>query len=233
MGCRDIRARFRRDRRGVAAVEFSLIFPALLAISACIFEYSSFVRQSRQLTDTANSIAELLAADSDTTVSYADLHYAFDSAMLTFPKVLSDATRKGIAWSNDITISLAGISFAPTVSGCTSNCTYVANVNWTGAAKERACAVRPTSTTDTSRPSTATLPTSLFTPVASPQGGNGPPLYVVVADVTYTWSPVVFTGLLNSVTLRRSSYINPRYVSTLKYKVVSGDDGFGLACPGY
>jgi Flp pilus assembly protein TadG len=226
-------ARFRRDRAGVAVVEFSLIFPILLAVSAGIFEFSSFIRQSRQLTDTANSIAEILAAGGDNTVDYSELHYAFDSAMLTFPKVLSDSTRKSVTWGNDITISLAGISFSPTVSGCTSNCTYVANVNWTGASAQRACGSHPTSTGNTTPTSPTTLPASLFTPVASPQGGNNPPLYIVVADVTYTWSPSVFTGLLSPVVMKRSSYISPRYVNTLKYVVSSGDDGFGKACTGY
>lgn len=225
--------RFQRDSGGIAAVEFTLIFPILLGVSAGIFEYSSFVRQSRQLTDTANSIAEIVAADSDSTITSTDLHYAVDSTMLTFPKVLGDSTRKGIAWGNDITISLSGISFTPTVATCTSSCTYVANINWTGGAKQRVCNSHPSATTDTSAPSPTTLPTSLFTPVAKPSGGNGPPLFVVVADITYTWSPAVFTGLLNSVTMKRSSYINPRYVSTLKYSAGSGDDGFGQACSGY
>lgn len=233
MGAPALLPRFLRARHGIAAVEFTLIFPILLGVSAGIFEYSSFVRQSRQLTDTANSVAEILAADSDSTVTSTDLHYAVDSTMLTFPKVLSDSTRKGIAWGNDITISLAGVSFAPTVTTCTSNCTYKAAINWTGGAKQRACNSTQSSATDTAAPTATTLPASLFTPVANPQGGNNPPLFVVVADVTYTWSPAVFTGLLNSVTMKRSSYINPRYVSSLKYTVSSGDDGFGQACPGY
>lgn len=225
--------RLHRDRKGIAAVEFSLLFPVILALSAGIFEFSSFIRQSRQLTDTANSIAEILAAGSDTNLYFTDLHYAYDSAMLTFPKVLSDSYNKNISWTSDITISLAGISFAPTVSGCTSNCQYKASVNWTGAAAERACGTNPSAVPDTTAPSATTLPQSLFTPVGNPQGGYGAPLYIVVADVTYTWSPSVFTGLLGNVVMKRSSYINPRYVSTLKYKVASGDDGFGKACSGY
>ncbi len=226
-------ARLRRDRSGVAVVEFSLLFPILLAISAGIFEFSSFIRQSRQLTDTANSIAEILAAGADNTVDFNELHNAFDSAMLTFPKVLSDSNRKSIPWANDITISLAGISFSPTVAGCSSNCTYVANVTWTGAGAQRACGSHPTAASNSSTASPATLPASLFTPVASSQGGNNPPLYIIVADVTYTWSPSVFPGLLSPVIMKRSSYISPRYVNSLKYVTASGDDGFGKACAGY
>ncbi|GJE39325.1 TadE/TadG family type IV pilus assembly protein [Methylobacterium persicinum] len=233
MAFRSFFARLRGDRQGVAIVEFSLLFPVLLALSAGIFEFSSFIRQSRQLTDTANSIAEILAAGSDTNLYYTDLHYAYDSAMLTFPKVLSDSAGKNISWTNDITISMAGISFAPTVNGCTSNCQYKAYVNWTGAASQRVCGTNPTSVADTAAPSATTLPQSLFTPVTSPQGGSNPPLYVVVADITYTWSPSVFTGLLSKSVMKRSSYINPRYVSSLKYKVASGDDAFGKACSGY
>lgn len=226
-------ARLRRDRTGVAAVEFALIFPILLALSAGLFEYSSFVRQARQLTDTANSIAEILAAGSDGTVDFSELHYAYDSAMLTFPRVLADSARKKIPWSDDITISLSGVSFSPAVKGCTSNCTYVAAINWTAAASQRACGSKPTAVANTAPPSATTLPTSLFTPVALPQGGNGPPLFVVVADVTYTWTPSVFTGLLSPVVMKRSSYINPRYVNALKYTVISGDDGFGKACASF
>lgn len=233
MRARDILIRLHRDRQGIAVVEFSLLFPVLLALSAGIFEFSSFIRQSRQLTDTANSIAEILASGSDTNLYYTDLHYAYDSAMLTFPRVLSDSYGKSISWTSDITISLAGISFAQVVATCTSNCQYKASVNWTGAAAERACGTNPTSTADTAAPSATTLPQSLFTAVSNPQGGYNPPLYVVVADVTYTWSPSVFTGLLSKVVMKRSSYINPRYVSSLKYKVASGDDGFGKACSGY
>jgi Flp pilus assembly protein TadG len=233
MRARTLLARLRRDRAGVAVVEFSLLFPILLAISAGIFEFSSFIRQSRQLTDTANSIAELLAAGSDSTVDSNELHYAFDSAMLTFPKVLSDSAGKGIAWGSDITISLSGIGFSPTVPGCTSGCTYVANVAWTGAAQQRACGSHPVAAGNTGSPSPTTLPASLFTPVASPQGGNNPPLFIVVADVTYTWTPSVFPGLLSPVVLRRSSYISPRYVNSVKYTPASNDDGFGKACLGY
>ena len=226
-------ARLRHDRAGVAVVEFSLLFPILLALSAGIFEFSSFIRQSRQLTDTANSIAEILAAGSDSTVDYNGLHYASDSAMLTFPKVLSDSTRRGIAWGSDITISLSGINFSPTVSGCTSGCTYVANVTWTGAAQQRACGSHPVAAGNTDPSSPTTLPISLFTPVASSSGGNNPPLYAIVIDITYTWSASVFTGLLSPVVMKRSSYISPRYVTSLKYTTSSGDDGFGKACPGY
>ena len=160
-GMNPLRAAFVIGRRDYGATVLSKtflfflvgpLFPILLGVSAGIFEYSSFVRQSRQLTDTANSIAEILAADADTTVSSTDLHYAVDSTMLTFPKVLSDSTRKGIAWANDITISLAGISFAPTVSGCTSSCTYKAAINWTGGGKQRACGSLQSSATDSLRP---------------------------------------------------------------------------------
>jgi hypothetical protein len=147
--------------------------------------------------------------------------------------VLNDSANKGIAWGTDITISMAGISFTPTVTGCTTACTYKANVVWTGGAEGRVCGTNPTSAADTAPPSPTTLPSDLFTPVANAQGGNSAPPFVIVTDINYSWTPLIFTKLVGSFVMRRSAYINPRYTASITYSVVTGDDSFGKECPGF
>jgi len=246
---------FPRDCRAMAAVEFAIVFPVILALMAGAFELSQAVQTAHQLGTLANSISTMLATTFPCTkstatpsvtsttactngpqpmgvVTYIDLHYAFDSAMLIFPLVLSNSYSKGVAWGNDISISMAGVSFTPTVSGCTSGCTYKANVVWTGASEKRACGTNPTSVPDTAEPSPTTLPADLFYTVTTPTG-TAAPLFAVVVDVNYAWTPLIFSSFFGTIIMQRSAYITPRNVSQIKYSIVTGDDGFGKECPGF
>lgn len=226
-------ARMSRDKRAAAAVEFAVTLPLLILLTSGGYEFSRAINASRHLSDAANAISQILATNTTGTVSYIDLHYAHDATMLAFPEVLADSYRKGVSWGSDITISMAGISFTPTVTGCTSACTYKANIVWTGDAESRACGANPSSASDAATPSAATLPSDLFTPVSNPQGGNLAPPFAIVVDMTYSWSPLIFTKIVGAITMRRSVYINPRYTTAITYSAVSGDDGFGKECPGF
>ena len=224
---------FLGDLHAAAAVEFAIILPFLILLGSGVYEFTRAIAAARHLTNTANSIAQILSTNTTGTVSYSDLQYAHDSAMLSFPEVLADSTIKGVAWGNDITISMAGVSFTPTVTGCTSSCTYKANIVWTGGAEGRACGTNPTSASNTAQPSATTLPSGLFTPGVNPQGGNTSPNFIIVTDLSYSWSPLIFTKFINSFVMKRSAYINPRYTSTIKYSIVTGDNGIGKECPGF
>ena len=153
--------------------------------------------------------------------------------MLTFPEVLADSAAKGIAWSSDITISMAGIQFTPLVPGCTHACVYVANVVWTGAGSTRTCGSLILPAADTAQPTPTTLPVDLFTPVANGQGGYSPPPFAGVVDVSYRYTARVLPSLVNPFVIKRSVFISPRYTSQIKYSVISGDDAFGKECPGF
>jgi Flp pilus assembly protein TadG len=222
---------FLADRQAVAALEFALILPLLIAMTGGVFEYASFVRQSRQLTDAASGVAGILAMNVSSTVTSLDLHYANDAVMLIYPKVLADAAVKKIAWNADITIGMAGISFTPQVVTCTASCTYTASVTWTGGDMLRTCGSTLTAALNTAVPSPTTLPSALYTPIANTQGTDSPPAFVIVADLVFKWTPLLFTKIINPVTIRRSSYINPRYTNAIAYSAGSGDDGFGKQCP--
>jgi hypothetical protein len=56
---------------------------------------------------------------------------------------------------------------------------------------------------------------------------------IIVVDVLFNYTPIFGLGLFGTIPIARSAYLAPRYVSLIKYAVVSGDDGVGAECPGY
>jgi hypothetical protein len=215
--------RFIRAKDGLAALEFALVLPLLLAIMLGFYEIDRYAFAVRRLEIAAASMTDMLTTNTTGFINYNDIHFAEDSIMVLFPMVLADSAAKQIPWQNDISISISSIVFSPTVKSCTSNCTYTANVAWTTGG--RACGSIQIPGVDTSAPSLTTLPDDLF----------GVPS-VVVVDLAYTYVPRVGSSIIKPFTIHRSSYIQPRYIpptSYLKYSVISGDDGIANACPGY
>jgi Flp pilus assembly protein TadG len=226
--------KFFSDRRGVALVEFATLFPVLVLLLFGAYDLSRGADAVRGLTRLSNSIATMLATNSTGYVNYTNLHYAFDSAAVIFPEVLHDASSKNIAWRNDISISMAGVGFAPTVSGCTAGCTYVSQIYWTGGSMNRACGTSPAAD-NAAGSNPLVLPDDLFTPVATPTGGNAPPNFVIVVDVTYSWTPLIGRAFLPSISFQRTAFLAARYApgGVVKYNAIPNDDGFGKECPGF
>ena len=213
----------RRDTRGVAALEFAFVAPFLILCLLAGFEITRYVNSIRRVGYVANSIAEEISQNTSGTIVPNDLYFYTNSAMVIFPGVLSDATRKGVSWMTDIQITMSGVQFTAAPHGCTSGCTYLPAVVWTGgasAAAWRSCLVPPIQAANAAPPSLQTLPVDTY--------GPG---YLIVVDVSYTYTPLVATQIFNPWTIRRSFYMQPRYVSMIKFTGPS--DPIGTACPGF
>jgi hypothetical protein len=224
--------KFLEDRHSVALVEFATLFPVLVLLLFGAYDLARGADAVRGLTRLSNSIATMLTTNSTGYVNYTNLHYAFDGAAVIFPEVLRDASSKNIAWRNDIGISMAGVGFVPTVVGCT----YVAQIYWTGGSMNRACGTSPVAAADNAAGSNPlVLPDDLFTPIATPAGGNAPPNFVIVVDVTYRWTPLIGRAFLPSISFQRSAFLAARYApgGVVKYNAIPNDDGFGKECPGF
>jgi len=248
---------FFRDRRATALVEFAWLWPILVLTMYGAYNLSLAATAARQLSRLSDDIAQMIVTlpasqspwctTASANVSCAALEdynllYAHDSAMVEFPQLLRDS---GSNWGTDISISIAGVVFAPTSTSCigsgSSSC-YAAYVNWyaqNGAgAGTRTCATVFAATADTSPQSATTLPSDLFDPVPIPSSTTGnpsstyaQPLFEIVVDVSYTWRPSGWRstlGWLPSLTITRTSYLSPRYVSQIVYK---GAGNYGKACP--
>jgi Flp pilus assembly protein TadG len=216
------RFEFARARRGMAAVEFAMILPLMVALTLGSVEVARMILFTRKIELVANTAVEMLTQNGTGFVNYVDLHFAQDSTMVIFPQIMQDAANKQITWSNDIAISMASVQFTPTQATCTSNCTYLANVVWNSGPNPRPCGSNLTPVADTSTPTPTTLPADLYGPGSA-----------LVVDIVYNYTPLFIQSLFGTVKISRSAFVAPRYVPLVKYQVISGDDKIGTECPGF
>lgn len=81
---RDLAKRFRRDRRGIAAIEFALVVPLMLAMYLGTIEISAAVSINRKVSRIASTVADLVTQQTD--VAKSDLQGIMEiGAALLFP----------------------------------------------------------------------------------------------------------------------------------------------------
>jgi Flp pilus assembly protein TadG len=208
---------FCRSRSATSLIEFGFALPLLLFLTFAGFETVRYINFTKQLTYLANSMATMIV-ERTTPVNGNGVIFAVNSALVTMPAMLSDPARNGAAWFNYLSLTLSSVVFTPTVAGCTSACTYTAKVAWTyGTISTRSCTVAPVAVPDTAPPSLTTLPQDVF------NAGS-----VIVADVSYPYVPLVWGKFLPSITLTRSIYLQPRYMTAIA--MVNTGGPFGI-CP--
>ena len=210
---------FARDRRAVSAIEFSIWAPFMCLLLLGSVDITRYEIATGRLSDVASAIGQMLAVNTSGTVSYVDLQFYHDSAMITFPQVLADAAQQGIAWSADLAVTTTSVKFTATPTGCTTNCTYVPKVIWSNGSNKRSCTVTMTSTSDTATPSASTLPADVFGSTT-----------LLVVDIVYTFRPLLSTSFIKPITIARSFYTPPRYVTTVAYQAIQGDPGLTSVC---
>lgn len=213
-------ARFRRDRSAAAAIEMAFVAPVMIVLALGGVDTARYVEATESVSKVASTIGQMITENTSGSVNYIDLQFYHDSAMVIFPDVLSDAARQGISWSNDISISMSSIQFTATPTNCTASCTYVPKVIWTGGSNPRTCGTIFSQVPDASVPSASTLPKDIYGPGS-----------VIVVDVQYNYHPYFVSFLSSSISIARSVYMAPRYVSLVNYQVVSGDNGIAASCP--
>lgn len=210
---------FGRDAKGVSAVEFAFVAPALLVLLVAGFDCGRLVYASAKAESVANQIAQMMAQTpkaalpvvpatvGDGVVASSDILGFYNAAPFIYPDVINQAAAQGVAWDQVLKLDLANVAFTAKPAGCKSNCTYVPKVAWNygDSAYLRACGSTITGVSDTSATNPGTLPTDSFGPNS-----------LLVVDVHYAWTPTFGAGFLGGVTLARSIYLNPRYVPNVE-----------------
>ena len=211
---------FLRRQEAVTTVEFAFIVPILLLLLLMGFDSGRYVLATQRIQEVANSVAEMLSQTDkavspitpvetgDGVVQDSDLHYYFDSAMATYPDVLSVANNTGALWWELLTVQMTSVKFSAAPKGCTSACTYTPSVVWTTGA--RSCGMTITAVPDTNAYSASTLPTDVFGPGS-----------LIVVDVSYTFTPTFGAAYLPSIPIERSAYMAPRNVPIVESQATS------------
>jgi Flp pilus assembly protein TadG len=104
-GLRRLARLFRRDARGVAAVEFAMILPAMLAIYFGIVETGQGVMIDRKVTQLTRSLADLTAQS--TTISNTEMSNIFDAAQTVMMPYTSANPKMSV---HHIVIDSAGVA---------------------------------------------------------------------------------------------------------------------------
>ena len=192
----------RRDRRGVAAVEFALILPLMLTIYVGTVDVTRGVMASRKVDIVSRTLSDLVAQQPTlSTITSAQVQTIFTAA---------SAIMRPFAITN-LKMTVSAVTIGPTSANTCCNVT----VNWsyTQGGTLRPCATNLTLVASTVPPaatnfrqSLVTANTAIGSAFASSQVN-----YFVIADVSYVYTPILsqavpwFKG-----TMQRTTYMMPR-----------------------
>ncbi len=108
---RSLFSRFRRDRKGVAAIEFAMVVPIMSLLFIGAIEFSQALTVDRRVTQAASSTADLIARSPSTGMTAADVDGAlkiieqliqpYSLAQLTVKIVSVRANANGTAYTVD------------------------------------------------------------------------------------------------------------------------------------
>lgn len=208
-------ARFGADARGVAAIEMALVAPVLILLLVTGADTARFVSATRKVTQIADTIATITSENTTGSVTSANLRFYSDSAMVVFPQLLQDGKTHGNDWTNNVSITVSSVKFVQ-VAGISQGL-----VSWTAGDVRRPCLVPMISILDTQIPTPLTLPQSVL---------NSNVSSVIVADVSYHFTPLIGSSLLGTLTISRSFYLAPRYVPSIAFDSSAGSES-ATACP--
>lgn len=95
--CRKFAARFARDKRGVAAVEFAFIVPLMLALLFGMIDAASGVAINRKVTLTARTLSDLVSQGSQVTNTDIANFFKMGSAVMAPYEVTTDTLKQTVS----------------------------------------------------------------------------------------------------------------------------------------
>jgi Flp pilus assembly protein TadG len=223
-------AGLRRSRGGLAALEFALLAPVLVTTCAGLYDLTSGFLAWQRVNMAALEIAQITtyeaSANNNTNMNIlniAETQKATSAIYAYLPDTLTAPTASFGVVVTSVVVTLQN-------PACTSSCSYIPNVAWSGrfqggAGTTRACGASALGwVADTARSSATTLPTDLQQPQP-----------VLVVDVYYTFKPQFFTFVTGNVVMMRSAYFPPRtgLPSDWVQYYWAGAPDLTAKCPGY
>lgn len=181
---------FAADRGGLAATEFAMIVPVMLTMFFGTMEVSSGVAADRKVTLIARTLSDL-TSQSAATITDANLTNIF-TASISVVTPFDASKAKG------------------TISEVYVDAQGVATVQWSKAAT----VASPTATQATLATSTRNKGDRITT---IPQALLVPQTYLIMSEVSYTYTPGIKFVLKSDLNLSDISYSRPRQFSCIAY----------------
>lgn len=184
---RRLLARFGKDKRGVAAVEFAFIAPLMLVLLFGMIDTSSGIAVDRKVTLTARTLSDLVSQGSQVTATDISNFFKMGSAIMT-PYAVTPAimTQKITQVSIDASKTVKVVwSYNGSVSGSSVTVT-------TGYSKDTVI---------------TTIPANLLVPNT----------YLIWSEVKYTYTPITGYLIKADVPLSEETFTRPRQSDKVDY----------------
>lgn len=202
---KSLRRRFTRDKSGLAAVEFAMILPVMVTCYFGCLEVTQGFSASRKVSILSRSLSDL-ASQATTSINATEIGNIFDAS-------------RGVLAPFDVQ------HVKMTVTGVVFNGTALSPKAYTDWSATRNGVLRPcgelTQVANGSPPAPNAIPLGLVTPGTT----------LIVADVEYTYLPLVGgafksigDGSKMSIPLKQTSYMRPRTLTRV------GFTGTGVQC---
>ena len=201
-------AAFARNRRAVAAVEFAVVLPVALLLYVGAAEVADGVMASRKTTTVTRALVDLTSQQLTSSQLLSTPTPPNATPATTLATILTAAsTLLYPEPTGSLQMTLSAIDVTNAALGVC--CTATVRWSFTQGGTLRPCGVLLTPGPDGTSGPTSTFPTDLL-----PVGTVLPTiLHFIVADVSYTYQPIMSTRLLNFVpTMVRTEYMMPRSV---------------------
>jgi Flp pilus assembly protein TadG len=205
-------SRFKRDIRGIAAVEFALLLPLMLTIYLGCAELTQGLEATRKSTMVASALSDLVAEQSSgaalTDSQVTDVFSAASAIVSPFQ-------------TNTLKMTISSVEFITDGKAATG---FDAKIRWTitsNGGTARPCQIM-TAAANSSNPTSTTIPTGIYPTSGSSQATT------IIGDVTYVYTPSFGTSLLawsskaTSMTFVHAAYMRPRNQYSITY---SGSKG--------
>lgn len=214
---------FAACRRAVAALEFAILAPFLLAATLGLYDLATAFITWRRITVATQSIVEIAtasAANADNTNSLTE-EQAWTASTALFALLPQLRSEPPTAYS----VVVSAVVFRPKDKQCARRCSYVANTAWSrtvqGVGPQRSCG-QLADAPNGADPGPTTLPIDVFGPAS-----------LLVVDVTYSFRPL-FSGLVwGDLRISRAAYFPPRTGSTGNWIRYAASADAAVRCPGY
>lgn len=221
-----MRASLLHDSTGSSAIEFALLLPLLVLMLFGTVELHRYMLHKRHIEAAAKAVAIMIAQRPDPIGAADPPSMDFDLVRHMFPELGYEGATNA-QWWRYMAFQVTHVVFKPTVAGCSSSCTYTANVAWAWpritsdlprGALERSCGVL-TAAAPGATPSGSTLPGSLFGPGS-----------MTIVDLQYRFTPLVGTAIVPAQTIVGQGFATSRFVTPYIANASVNDT---LRCPGF
>ena len=168
--------KFARDRHGISAIEFALVFPLMAALFLGATALTQGIVIKRKVTLATRTLGDLTSQD--TCVTNDEITTIFTAATAVFQPYST----------NTMTLTISSLNVDKDGN---------ATVEWS----DKTVNGGPRQTGRTAN-----------SPVTLPAGVNTPNTHIILAEGSYTYTPIVATSFMSTMPLAETFYLRPRRV---------------------